>query len=548
MIRNITKTVISFILIGLLSVSLLPNVSFAASELPEEAIRQLLGDPKNKTPQDYAMEFCEKRSGELMNLETWFSGKCGEDVDTLSGEGVGFVDIIILQFYEWWYGPQTKSYIETLMEYVNNLEKIRDGLMKDPQKTTMEIQTNNKDVISQMEQITKLLLIVKPARTSEYVVHLSQNLQQSKIIPETYAANGGAGFDALSPLLPVWKAFRNIAYMLFAIAFVLYGIMIMFRIKIDSKTAASIQLAIPKLVSTLILITFSYAIVGLMVDISTVLSALLIDVLRLGDIISDSSGLIITHVSGQGWSGGFGSFLINWITSLILAPAIVLNLIFGGALTVILAVPAYFTYFTAIGNVLGLALTIAIAISYLKLILKLFQSYISVIVSLIFSPIILIGNLFPGSDAFGKWFMSIVANLAVFPITSFFLVLSYVLMIQPLLNIPILGPGISSVTGIQPLTAVWDKFWTPPMTSVGDGFAGLSVSLVGIGLLLMASKYVDMILEGLKVSPFKYGSTITDALKGGAKLSETVLTSTVGRTNDRTRAARNLNKTISSIP
>ena len=31
----------------------------------------------------------------------------------------------------------------------------------------------------------------------------------------------GTGFTGLSPLLPLWKAFRNIAYMLFAIAFVL---------------------------------------------------------------------------------------------------------------------------------------------------------------------------------------------------------------------------------------------------------------------------------------------------------------------------------------
>ncbi len=42
---------------------------------------------KNKSLQDYGKEFCEKRSGELMNLETWYSGKCGENVDSLSGEG-----------------------------------------------------------------------------------------------------------------------------------------------------------------------------------------------------------------------------------------------------------------------------------------------------------------------------------------------------------------------------------------------------------------------------------------------------------------------------
>jgi len=43
--------------------------------------------------------------------------------------------------------------------------------------------------------------------------------------------------------------------------------MIMFRIKINPQTAITIQLALPKLIITLLLITFSYAIAGFMIDI-----------------------------------------------------------------------------------------------------------------------------------------------------------------------------------------------------------------------------------------------------------------------------------------
>ncbi|PIZ24297.1 hypothetical protein COY48_03685, partial [Candidatus Collierbacteria bacterium CG_4_10_14_0_8_um_filter_43_86] len=55
------------------------------------AATDLFNIPGVKTMQDYGKEFCDKRSGDLMNLETWYSGKCAPEVDTLSGDGVGFV-------------------------------------------------------------------------------------------------------------------------------------------------------------------------------------------------------------------------------------------------------------------------------------------------------------------------------------------------------------------------------------------------------------------------------------------------------------------------
>jgi hypothetical protein len=52
-------------------------------------------------------------------------------------------------------------------------------------------------------------------------------------------------------------------------------------------------------------------------------------------------------------------------------------------------------------------------------------------------------------------------------------------------------------------------------------YGSMMLALVGIGLLFMCSKYADMVLEALKVPPFKYGAAIGDALKGGWKGSGT---------------------------
>ncbi len=489
--------------------------------------------PKNN-PWSLAKEFCDKRSGNLMNLETWFSGKCDKDTYTLSGEGVGFVDIIQLQAMEWVFHPQYKTLPEQLIEYVEMLVNLSQAKTPETYNTAFNNLKNteiNQGLVPQLGQVAQTIINTKPATTTDYIAYVSKNLKDKNIVSNTYAAQPGMGFTGLSPILPLWRAFRNIAYMLFALAFVLYGVMIMFRIRIDSKTAATIQLAIPSLVTTLLLITFSYAIVGLMVDLSTVITALLIDVLRLGGIITTPTNGFIMGVSGQ--KGAILSFFINFVSGLIISPFVVFNMLVGGMQGVILAgVSIGISMIPPLAILLTMVIFFAIAWSYFKLITKLFIAYISIIVSLIFSPLILLGNVMPGSKAFSGWIRGIVGNLATFPAVAFLLVLSYALMAQPIIAlftaIPIKGLSgtIQNTLGVVNLSS-FNTIWTPPMTvslagtqtQAGGLFQGplgsIMLATIGLGILLMASKYVDMITEAFKVPPFNYGSAIGDALKIG---------------------------------
>ncbi len=522
-----------------------PQTQAAGTEPP--GIFNLPVQPK--TQSDYLKEFCDKRSGDLMNLETWYSGKCGDGVDTLSGDGVGFSDIVLLQGLEYLNGPQTSDFIGSIIKKLKILEEIKGGVEKrtmSPSQIDLSA-INNGGLISSLGSFTSKLITVRPASSLDYLSYVSTNLKNHHIINETYAASPGYGFQSLAPILPLWRAFRNISYLLFALGFVLYGVMIMFRVRIDAKTAASVQLAIPKLIVTLLVITFSYAIVGFLIDISTVISAMVISVLQAGGILTMGKHALPVVAGGQSLLGAVGSVLVNGFMAFIVSPFIFFNLVIGGLVGMAASFAAIIAgTISGVGIIVSVIILIAVGISYIKLIFKLFQAFFSIIINLIFSPIILLGNLMPGSNAISSWLMSIVGNLAVFPVASFFLVLSYALMCQPILSIlpSILGSSVNtsgtlgfasqsaleSLLGVKSLSTL-SNIWTPPMT-VGAGIAGgatgtgagssgsLMLATIGFGLLLMASKYCEMVEKALKTPPFPYGAAIGEALKSGSKGNE----------------------------
>ncbi|MEK7605014.1 MAG: type IV secretion system protein [Patescibacteria group bacterium] len=108
-------------------------------------------------------------------------------------------------------------------------------------------------------------LYTKPASTSESVRYLAQNFGIGQHI---YAQDNpdNQGFKGLSSLQSTWLIMRNLAYLLLTILFVVIGFAIMIRVHIDPRTVMSIQNQIPKIVVAVIMITFSYAIVGFLID------------------------------------------------------------------------------------------------------------------------------------------------------------------------------------------------------------------------------------------------------------------------------------------
>lgn len=65
----------------------------------------------------------------------------------------------------------------------------------------------------------------------------------------------------------IWQMFRDIAYVFFAVVVIIIGFMIMFRRELPGPTVVTISNTIPQLVVGMVLVTFSFAIVGLIMDV-----------------------------------------------------------------------------------------------------------------------------------------------------------------------------------------------------------------------------------------------------------------------------------------
>ena len=71
---------------------------------------------------------------------------------------------------------------------------------------------------------------------------------------------GFSGLNSGGAVRALWTASRNMAYLIMTILLIASGFLIMFRVKINPQTVVSLQTMIPKLIITMILVTFSFAI------------------------------------------------------------------------------------------------------------------------------------------------------------------------------------------------------------------------------------------------------------------------------------------------
>lgn len=314
----------------------------------------------------------------------------------------------------------------------------------------------------------------QPANTATYLADLGQ---QIGIYNPVYAQDS-TGFSALRPVLGLWKAFRNMAYLAFVVIFVIIGFMIMFRSKVSQQAVISIQLALPQIVITLLLITFSYAIASLMIDLIYFLIYLIIYMFYTFNIIGNTTPAI-TKLFEQNIFGI--AFQSHYAGNAAAAVGDIVNGVLDSVAGDILG---------AIGSgVSYLIFAIAILISLFKLFFQLLISYVGLIVSTIFSPILLLFNALPGSQSFSKWLKGIFANAVVFPVTALMLIISAALIGD---NV---GWGINSGVGYR----------GSEETNIGLPIiaGGLNTSavqaLIGIGFLMMMPKVVELVQKALGV-------------------------------------------------
>ncbi len=373
-----------------------------------------------------------------------------------------------------------------------------------------------------------------PLHVSEYFRYLSENFG---LVKTAHAANG-IGFDQLTPIMSLWIAFRNLSYLLFVLVFIAIGFAVMLRAKIDPRTVMTIENQIPKLIVALLLITFSFAIAGFVIDIMWVGIYLVINLFAtLDPVLSKQIGSITSSVTGNPYdfvntfNNGIGGFLGIAGQAAIgvkgISTAIIANIFAGigdfkylffttidipGFLT---CIPSMFlgssAFNTCVNNAMAaipatvsaivafLIFALALLVAIFKLWWQLIKAYTLFLIFAIFGPLIIMSGVLPGSKTnFEYWIRHIVAYTIVFPTA---------------MGIFLLGKTLMDVYS----SAQIGNPQVPPLIGIpANAYAFLGV-LLGFAIIMLAPQSLAMVQDALNAQDPKYLAGIGQAIGVGSQ-------------------------------
>lgn len=372
--------------------------------------------------------------------------------------------------------------------------------------------------------MSNLIIIPYANPPASGVMWAYEGLQNAGFVPKTMAAEG-IGFAAIKPFSNLWKIFRDLSYMLLVIVLIAIGFMIMFRAKINPQTVISVENALPKIVISLILITFSFAIAGFMIDLMYVLIILIISILSNNtdvhiDVQTYQNALLNGDLKfffsklGNIWGIGdallsfmptFGIIIFNVITGIVLY--FVLGLIpgvgpiftggvakgawgewAGALLNLVSAWPRMLIAgalgFFIVPLIISVLVWFTVVFLFFRITFLLFKSYIEIILFIIFAPILLLFEAIPGKNAFSWWLKNLLGDLISFPLVVLFMLIATILI-------------ESSSSGAN----IWNPPLLPQMGSAQFG------TLIGIGIMFLIPDFIKLIKEaiGLKPLPIQVG-------------------------------------------
>lgn len=343
---------------------------------------------------------------------------------------------------------------------------------------------------------------IPPTLSGDYTRYLAQNFG---LIKTSYAASQGIGYSSISPLIRVWTQFRNIVYMFFVIIFIIIGLGIMLRLKIDPRTVMTIQNQIPKIIIGLLLVTFSFAIAGLLIDFMWVLIYLVFN-LALNAAVPDSQfyhtlSEIQTSFNGTGVFDVFNNIIgIGPLTTAATHSVgqIVQGVIAVSPLAGIFNIPVLGNALMFLVNaVIFIIVLIAVVWSLFRLWFALIEAYVMILIGVIFSPFWILGGLVPGggqSVGFGAWLREMLGNLIAFPTAIGMFLLA--------------GLFISNFTA----PAQSGQFM-PPLIG-NPGTPNLISAIIGLGIILSTPNIVKMTKAAVKAPKIDFGQ-IGQSLNAG---------------------------------
>lgn len=366
----------------------------------------------------------------------------------------------------------------------------------------------------QTTQNSNLLSQIFSTRSLSGVGYVREKLANFGLI-EHASAQQGFGFGELAVIQDMWSASRDTMYAVAVILTIVMAFMVMFRMKISPQVVITIQSALPKIIITLVLITFSYAIAGFMVDLVYVLTGVIamfigqIDVWGPFDAFRFMIGEL--NIIGGGIFLYFLFYLILFPLALLAALLSAPNPFVAGLLTPI---------FVLVVIIATIILLIMLLFNWLKALYMLLKTTALIYLSVIFAPFQIGMGILSPQGGFGPWLKNLVSNLLVFPVTGTMIALSYIflsLSIQTAFNsvlaqIQDFVSWINSTLGFNFFTGnPIATGWVPPLLGLGDGVASLIFLMISFVMITLVPKVAEMIKSAIAGQSYGYGTAIGQA-------------------------------------
>lgn len=372
-----------------------------------------------------------------------------------------------------------------------------------------------------------------PIRSTTYLNDMAESFG---FVTPAYAQVTGSGNAVLSPVLSLWQLSRNLAYLVLIFIFVIIGLMIMFRSKISAQAVIGVQNALPGLVVSLMLITFSYFLASFITDIAFVSTSLAGHILETSSPQILPSGSTNNILQNQNVLTVFNSFLnldswdsvsnattdtmqfleqgrIAQIVNALLATfgcmwtrqQVDLNIPFAGVgLCIVGGGTAVALKYTIISGIIYILLLVSLAVAMFKLLFSLLGSYLSLIVLTITAPFSFLMGALPGHEkAAEEWIKSMLGNVLAFP--AVFLTFAFAAYLMPSTT-ELFGQinGFNSTAGGATL---------PLLGGLQSGFIRV---LLAYGVLLITPSIPEMVRKGLGVKGDNAAAGAVNTFMGGA--------------------------------
>lgn len=281
------------------------------------------------------------------------------------------------------------------------------------------------------KSLLSLVFADRPFSGVTYFKNIGRNLH---VIPEAKAAGPGFGYGALDPILPLWRATRDVAYVFFVIVIMVMAFMIMFRVKISPQAVITVQSALPKIVIAMVLVTFSYAIAGFLIDLMYVVIGLFS--LILGGLAGGNVGQMFTNMTTP--AVGIVGVISFYLLFSLLGFASVVRGIFlagGGAAPGTVTDPGSLLHtaggVTLVSFLLAIVfviLVIATLFVGFKIALMLLKAFVNVVLLTIVAPLIFVFSTISSGLSLSSWVRDMIGNLAVFPVVGLLFSLSFMFL------------------------------------------------------------------------------------------------------------------------